>query len=86
MIMGFSDDVVVQVKGNDAQALIDIRSASRYGLHDLGANAARIRAFYDEVNTALEKGEKTVLEQTAIEEEEDPAAPAKKVNKKQRRK
>lgn len=73
MIMGFSDDVVVQVKGNDAQALIDIRSASRYGLHDLGANAARIRAFYEEVNTALEKGEKTVLEQTAVEEKEEPS-------------
>ena len=87
MIMGFTDDVVVRVKGNDAHALIDIRSASRYGMHDFGANADRVRAFYDEVNTALEKGEKTVLEQTVVEEEEEPvAAPAKEVKKKQRRK
>ena len=40
----------------------DIRSASRYGMHDFGTNAERIRDFYSEVNTALEKGEKTVLE------------------------
>ncbi len=88
MLMGFTDDVVVRVKGNDAHALIDIRSASRYGMHDFGANADRIRAFYDEVSTALEMGEKTVLEQTAVEEEveEEPvAAPAKEVKKKRRR-
>lgn len=86
MIMGFTDDVVVRVKGNDAHALVDIRSASRYGLHDLGANADRVRAFYGEVNTALEKGEKTVLEQTVVEKEEDPvAAPAKDVKKKRAR-
>ncbi|ODS00691.1 hypothetical protein AUC68_13960 [Methyloceanibacter methanicus] len=86
MIMGFTDDVVVRVKGNDTFAVVDIRSASRYGTHDFGTNADRIRTFYEEVNTALEKGEKTVLEQTAAEEKEEPvAAPAKEVKKKQRR-
>ncbi|MEM7398938.1 MAG: DUF1499 domain-containing protein [Pseudomonadota bacterium] len=84
MIMGFTDDVVVRVRGDDASAVIDIRSASRYGRSDLGANAERIRAFEEEVNTALEKGEKTVLEQAAAEPEEKPvAAPAKQVKKKQ---
>lgn len=86
LIMGFTDDVVVRVKGNDASTLIDVRSASRYGMHDFGANADRIRAFYGEVNTALEKGEKTVLEQAAPKTEEEPvAAPAKEVKKKQQR-
>ncbi|MGD2026070.1 MAG: DUF1499 domain-containing protein, partial [Methyloceanibacter sp.] len=62
-----------------------MRSASRYGRSDLGANAERIRAFEDEVNTALEKGETTVLEQTAAEPKEEPvAAPAKQVKKKKR--
>lgn len=70
MIMGFTDDIVIQVKGDDAHALIDVRSASRYGQHDFGANADRIRAFYGELTTALEKGEKTVLEQTAPKTEE----------------
>jgi len=86
LIMGFTDDVVVRVKGNDASTLIDVRSASRYGMHDFGANADRIRAFYGEVNTALEKGEKTVLEQAAPKTEEEPvAAPAEQVKKKQQR-
>ncbi|ODR94975.1 hypothetical protein AUC70_04195 [Methyloceanibacter stevinii] len=86
LIMGFTDDLVVRVKGDDTSAVVDIRSASRYGRSDLGANAERIRAFEDEVNTALEKGETTVLEQTAAEPEEEPvAAPAKQVKKKKRR-
>ncbi len=86
MIMGFTDDVIVRVKGDDAHTLIDVRSVSRYGMHDFGANADRIRALYGEVTTALEKGEKTVLEQAAPKEEEEPvAAPAKEVKKKNRR-
>ena len=86
MIMAFTDDIVVRVKGNDAHTLVDMRSASRYGQHDFGTNAARIRAFYTEVNTALEKGEKTVLEQAAPEKTEAPvAAPAKEVKRKKKR-
>lgn len=81
LVMGFTDDVIVQVKGDDTHAVIDVRSVSRYGLHDLGANAARIRALFEEVTTALEKGEKTVLEQAAPKEE---AAPAKKQATKKR--
>jgi hypothetical protein len=73
-IMGFTDDVVVQVKGDDTRAQIDVRSVSRYGMADLGANAARIRALFEEITTTLEKGEKTVLEQAKPKEE---AAPAK---------
>ena len=69
LIMGFTDDVLIQIKGDDAHAIVDVRSVSRYGLHDLGANAARIRRLFEEVNTALEKGEKTVLEQAAPKEE-----------------
>ncbi|MGI8725782.1 MAG: DUF1499 domain-containing protein [Methyloceanibacter sp.] len=62
LIMGFTDDVVVQVKGDDTQAKIDVRSVSRYGQHDLGTNAARVRTLFAEVKTELEKGEKTGLE------------------------
>lgn len=71
LIMGFTDDVLVQVKGDDAQATIDVRSVSRYGMTDFGANAKRIRKLFDEVNTALEKGEKTVLEQAVPKEKAD---------------
>jgi uncharacterized protein (DUF1499 family) len=86
LVMGFTDDVVVRVRGDDAHTLIDVRSASRYGLHDFGTNADRIRALYAEVTTTLEKGEKTVLEQAAPKEEEPVAKPATEVKKTQQRK
>ncbi|MGH6832480.1 MAG: DUF1499 domain-containing protein [Methyloceanibacter sp.] len=79
LVMGFTDDVLVQIKGDDAHAIIDARSVSRYGLHDLGTNAARIRTLLAEVTAALEKGEKTVLEQAAPKEE---ATDKKEVNQK----
>lgn len=53
LIMGFYDDVVVRVMGDSESAQIDVRSASRYGQHDLGRNAARIRTFFQELRTAL---------------------------------
>ena len=43
---GFKDDVVIRVRRlNDANSLIDLRSGSRVGVGDLGANANRIKAF-----------------------------------------
>jgi uncharacterized protein (DUF1499 family) len=70
LVMGFTDDVIVQVKGDDTHALVDVRSVSRYGLHDFGANADRIGKLFAEITTALEKGEKTVLEQAAPKKDE----------------
>jgi uncharacterized protein (DUF1499 family) len=86
LVMGFTDDVLVQVKGDDAHAIVDVRSASRYGMHDLGANAARIRALFEEINTALEKGEKTVLEQAAPKKEEESAKKPNPTKKKRKKK
>ena len=44
---GFKDDVVVRIRpaGAAAGSLIDVRSVSRVGQSDLGANAARIMQF-----------------------------------------
>ena len=42
---GFKDDVVVRVAPAPDGSRIDVRSASRIGRSDLGANARRIRAF-----------------------------------------
>jgi uncharacterized protein (DUF1499 family) len=42
---GFKDDVVVRVTPVAEGARVDVRSASRVGQSDLGANARRIRAF-----------------------------------------
>jgi len=42
---GFKDDVVVRIRPDDNGARVDVRSVSRVGGGDVGANAARIRAF-----------------------------------------
>jgi uncharacterized protein (DUF1499 family) len=44
---GFKDDVVVRVRRSDGGSVVDVRSVSRVGVGDLGANAARIRAFLE---------------------------------------
>jgi len=46
---GFVDDLVVQVSPAAAGSRIDVRSTSRVGISDLGANAARIRAFQSQL-------------------------------------
>ena len=54
-LFGFKDDVLVVVTsiseeegiGNAAASLIHVRSVSRVGVSDLGANAKRIKRFYD---------------------------------------
>jgi uncharacterized protein (DUF1499 family) len=42
---GFKDDVVVRVRPEGEGSRVDVRSVSRVGVSDLGANAARIRSF-----------------------------------------
>lgn len=44
-IMAFRDDIVIRVRSNASGTLIDLRSVSRVGRGDLGANAERIRNF-----------------------------------------
>ncbi len=52
-IMGFRDDVVIRVSPNSEGARIDMRSASRYGLYDFGANAARVRSLLEDLDDAV---------------------------------
>jgi hypothetical protein len=49
LIAGFTDDIVVRVEGGSGGTRVDVRSASRYGLHDLGQNAQRVRRFLTEL-------------------------------------
>ncbi|MFT4823670.1 MAG: hypothetical protein ACI9DH_000967 [Halioglobus sp.] len=44
-IMNFKDDIVIRLREADSETLIDVRSVSRVGVSDMGANAKRIRAF-----------------------------------------
>lgn len=54
MIVGFYDDVVIRIRGNARRSRIDVRSASRYGRHDLGRNAQRARTILKEIQARLE--------------------------------
>jgi len=42
---GFKDDIVVRVTPQPTGSRVDVRSLSRVGVGDIGANAARIRAY-----------------------------------------
>jgi uncharacterized protein (DUF1499 family) len=44
---GFTDDIVIRVREGEGGARVDVRSKSRVGRGDLGANARRIRRYLD---------------------------------------
>jgi uncharacterized protein (DUF1499 family) len=52
-IMGFRDDVVIRVTPIGQGTRIDVRSASRVGSHDFGANASRIRSLLEDLDDAV---------------------------------
>lgn len=58
-LFGFRDDVVIRVNevaGNESQLTeIAVRSASRVGQSDLGANAQRILEFYSDLKSRLQQ-------------------------------
>lgn len=54
LIMGLDGDVTVRLKPLSGQTRIDLRAASRYGRHDFGANAQRIMAFAEGLQTQLD--------------------------------
>jgi uncharacterized protein (DUF1499 family) len=61
-IMNFRDDVVVRIRAVRDGARIDVRSASRFGSADFGANAERVLALLDDIDDAAsaEKPERPV--------------------------
>jgi uncharacterized protein (DUF1499 family) len=48
-LLRFTDDITIRIRPRADGARIDLRSASRVGRHDLGANARRIRRFAEEL-------------------------------------
>lgn len=50
---GFVDDVVIRVAESSQGTRVDMRSKSRVGLSDIGANAKRIEAFLGELDLKL---------------------------------
>ncbi|HUF27884.1 MAG TPA: DUF1499 domain-containing protein [Gemmatimonadaceae bacterium] len=49
---GFRDDVVIRIRPENGGSRVDVRSLSRVGRSDLGANAARVRAFLTRLASA----------------------------------
>ena len=70
-IMGFRDDVIVRVRADADGTRIDIRSSSRYGSFDFGANAARMRSLMNEIDD-------TIATQKATARPPKPPPPAAK--------
>jgi uncharacterized protein (DUF1499 family) len=68
-IMGFRDDIAVRIRATGQGARVDVRSASRYGRHDFGVNAARVRALLDDIDDIADADK---------EKPEGPARPAPK--------
>jgi len=52
LVWGFPNDVAMRITDEGGTVYVDMRSASRYGRHDLGDNAARILSFYERLDTA----------------------------------
>ncbi len=56
LIMGFEDDVAVRVSPHQDGSIVDVRSASRFGTHDLGRNAERVADLLKQLEARLETG------------------------------
>jgi len=54
LIFGFQSDVVIRLIEEESGTLVDMRSNSRFGPHDLGANAAQIEAFLADLDASLQ--------------------------------
>jgi hypothetical protein len=53
-LFGFESDVVLRLIEEEEGTLVDMRSSSRWGPHDLGANASIIIDFMSELDTTLQ--------------------------------
>lgn len=52
---GFKDDVVIRLTDDAGRTEVDVRSVSRFGKSDVGANAARIRAFQERLAARVDR-------------------------------
>ncbi|UWU94808.1 DUF1499 domain-containing protein [Bradyrhizobium sp. CB1015] len=77
-IMGFREDVSIRVVPDGDDSRVDIRSASRNFDRDLGSNAARVKKFIDDLNTAADADALKPVKKTPVA---PPKAPAKTVKK-----
>ena len=77
-ILGFRDDVVLRVRPAREGARIDARSASRYGRHDLGTNAARLRSLLEDIDDAVSARTEEKIPKPPPKQPAKAAQPAKR--------
>lgn len=75
-LFGFREDVAIRVTPVRDGARVDMRSASRHGFNDFGANARRVRALLDDIDDAAS---------TTSEEHAEPDNPEPKPAPKRQR-
>lgn len=79
--LAIPDHFSVRLRSDEEGARIDLRSASAFGTHDLGANARRIRALYRDLDLLVQErsgGGEVLPEVLEAPEAEPEAAPATK--------
>lgn len=62
LVFGFVSDVAVRVVDEGETSYVDVRSASRYGRHDLGGNAASITRFLDDLDEVIQASNSPTLQ------------------------
>jgi uncharacterized protein (DUF1499 family) len=86
-VMGFREDIALRIRRDDDGARIDARSASRFGRHDFGSNASRIKSLLDDIDDRLtadsEKAERAA--QRALQQQQKAKQPVGKDAKPPRR-
>ena len=55
LLFGFADDIAIRIRPLASQTRIDLRSSSRVGKHDFGANARRIDRFAAAVKEEMQE-------------------------------
>lgn len=58
LVLGFADDITIRIRPLAGQTRVDVRSVSRVGRHDFGANARRIEDFTDELKVEADADSK----------------------------
>lgn len=82
-IMGFREDVAIRISPQGDGSRVDVRSASRYALHDFGGNAARVRTLLEDIDDAAGNAEKRAEDRAERDEyRAEKAAERKKASDK----
>jgi len=85
LVLGLYDDVAIRVSGTDKHARVDVRSASRYGGHDLGRNAERVRQILKEIVVRMESTVPTARSEAVAEKSTTEERPRNRRSRNRRR-